>query len=389
MTSNENRTVVVTSVVLSVISVMMAKMLKESDRGPSSTSTTVSNVVALNYVRKKRRTGKKITSNPRAHYPDKKTSQVPKTDQAAKTVPITSPSVVTPRTRAQPNPSPQKLSFIERLIQLKRIGVNSVKDFLEVGELNLRLGEKVGEKEGEKEEKVRKEEVGAVKVIWDSDGSPEYIVIMSPSYIPKSTPLQHSSIYLISEEDMRDRSLEKSSGKRWKRKAVVSSVSSSNGVVSSVLGSKHETCFYYVPFSRFHCRLISSNGRISRDLEYSSRPAEGNDSASDPCGHFTVYKKPEIDAWISYSCGVGSDGDKIYYMNVKEDLGINCSSVSKIHEYNVILYVDGGKGLIRKVPYFTGYTKYKLGRLPACLCYISGVRSTGVEIEQFVTWITP
>lgn len=391
MASNENRTVVVTSVVLSVISVMMAKMLKESDGvlSDNSSKPTSDSVAKLNYVRKKRRTGKPIVSNPRAHYPEKKSSQragVPVITKPDITKPPDVPSTIISPVKVQPNPkpSPQKLSFIERLIQLKKIGVNSVKDFLEVGELNLRLET---EKEAEKEEGT---EMEGVKVIWDSDGSFEYIMIISPSYISKSTPLQHSNISAISEEDIKDRTLERSVGKRWKRKAIISNnITTSNITSSSTLSNS--VSFYRVPFTKFHCRLISSNGRISRDLQYSGRSADDiNDTENT---YVTAYKKPEIDAWITYSDRDDDNvfynvDDKIYYMNVQEDAGINSSSVSKIHEYNVILYIDGGKGLIRKIPYFTGYTKYKLGRLPPCLCYISGVRTTGTAVEQFVTWIS-
>ncbi len=231
-----------------------------------------------------------------------------------------------------------KSTIVKRLIQYKRLASDGLKDFFEIHELNLRL-EKVKD---EKEESMKPIYDG-VKIIWDSDSSESYIILISHEWISKMTALNIDNIQELKEEDIE--SLEDQ--KEWIRKIIIKDV-----------------LYYNVPFDKFQCRIRSSRGRVSRILTYPTRR------------RIKLEEKPIL-AWISKVSGK-------YYMSIQES---NVKNAPKIHEYKIVLYMNEGRGVIRTVPPFKNFTMVELGELPSCLCYIRGMRSIGTVIEQFVKWI--
>ena len=326
-----------------------------------------------------------------------------------------------------------KIPFFTRLFKLQDIGVNSMQDFLEVSELNLRVDD---ESEGN-----IKAIYDGINVIWDSDGSTEYIVFISSEYIHKIKLLDSDNIDILENYEID----QLSASTNWIRKIIVrsykaifdddSSIDSSSSIASDnensddsdednpngihkprtskikprrkhiknsfppAAKSKHNEkyglapTFCEIPFERFNCRVRSNNGRVSRHLTY-------------PTGSKRKQEEKEIDAWVS------KEGMN-YYINMIEP---DEKKASQIFEYQVVLYMADGKGAIRTIPPFSSMKfginipdkrhpritksndtrknneeknviRVKLGPLPPCLCYITGIRGIGARFEQFVSWI--
>jgi len=227
-----------------------------------------------------------------------------------------------------------KSNIVKKIIQYKRLASDGLKDFFEIHELNLRL---------EKIEGDIKPIYNGIKIIWNSDNSESYTILISPEWISKMTALNIDDIQELKEEDIE--SLEDQ--KEWVRKFIVKDV-----------------LYYNIPFDKFQCRIKSSRGRVSRILTYPTRRR-------------TQLEEKPILAWISKISNK-------YYMSIQES---NVKNAPKIFEYKIILYMNEGKGVIRTVPPFKDFTMVELGELPPCLCYIRGMRSIGTVIEQFVKWI--
>ena len=104
-----------------------------------------------------------------------------------------------------------KIPFFTRLFKLQDIGVNSMQDFLEVSELNLRVDD---ESEGN-----IKAIYDGINVIWDSDGSTEYIVFISSEYIHKIKLLDSDNIDILEDYEID----QLSASTNWIRKIIVRS----------------------------------------------------------------------------------------------------------------------------------------------------------------------
>jgi len=244
-----------------------------------------------------------------------------------------------------------RVPFFRKLFQLQNLGLDSMKDFLEISELNLRTespsidyldADEVKDNKGAKLEH---------EITWDSDGSDHYTIFISSEYIGKLRLLD-SSIELLMEQDVVDLK----DFTNWIRKIKVHKDELS---VNSVMN----TCSYTIPFEKFNCRVRSSNGRVSRHFEY---PAPDREATPDR----------EVDCWVV------PEGDS-YYFYLMERNGKSKS----IYEYQLVIYLNDGKGLVRTVPPFKQFLRLKLGSLPSGLCYLTGVRSVGVPFEQYVGWI--
>ena len=230
----------------------------------------------------------------------------------------------------------QKIPFVDRLLQLKNIGVDSMKDFLEVSELKLRIVEHSAKS------------LGAV-LEWDSDDSATYLVFISSEYIPKMKLLHATS---IPDFDQAELSMLQNSS-NWTRKLLITQTAHN--------AKQAKFIRQVIPFKKFNCRVRSAYGRISRHLAY---PADGK----------TKLHRNEIDVWLLTK---GSN----------QHLCILESEPGSILEYSVLLYVKDGMGLKIAIPAFKQFIDFNLGPVVPSLCYLTGVRSVGIPFEQFVGWI--
>lgn len=239
----------------------------------------------------------------------------------------------------------QKIPFIDRLFQLKNIGVDSMKDFLEVSELKLRVLEP-----SPNYSKVDHTETVGATIEWDSDDSTTYLIFISAEYIPKIKLIHAESIPDFDERELN--TLQNSSN--WTRKLLIKAP-----VVNA--STKIKTLRQRINLKKFNCRVRSDYGRISRHLAY---PADGK-----PKLH-----RNEIDVWILTK---GRD----YHLCIFE------SVPGTILEYSVMLYVKDGMGLKINIPPFKQFIDFNLGPVVPSLCYLTGVRSVGIPFEQFVGWL--
>lgn len=230
----------------------------------------------------------------------------------------------------------QKIPFVDRLLQLKNIGVDSMKDFLEVSELKLRIVESSAKSLG-------------ATLEWDSDDSSSYLVFISPEYIPKMKLLHSNSIPDYDEAELSI--LQNSSN--WTRKLLINQPPHN--------AKQAKFIRQVMPFKKFNCRVRSAYGRISRHVSY---PADGK----------TKLQRNEIDVWLLTK-------------GPNQHLCILESEPGTILEYSVILYVKDGMGLKIAVPPFKRFIDFNLGPVVPSLCYLTGVRSVGIPFEQFVGWI--
>lgn len=256
-----------------------------------------------------------------------------------------------------------RIPFFRKFLQLQTLGLDSMKDFLELSELNLRTdspglidGSKVAD---ENDSKTNPEE--GHLVIWDSDGSHEYTMFIASEYLGKLRLLTADSIPKLKEAEIPE--LRESTN--WIRKLVVSKEDAGEHRVITN-GIEKLTCSYPIPFEKFNCRIRSSHGRVSRHLQYPN---------------FSSAKtfKDEIDAWLV------QDGEE-YHFCLRENSSAQNSKTPKIHEFQIVVYISEGKGAVRTIPPFKGFIKLNLGRLPPSLCYLTGVKSMGTSFEQFVGW---
>jgi len=227
-----------------------------------------------------------------------------------------------------------QFNLVKKIVQYKRLVSDGMKDFFEVQELNLRL---------DRSRETLKNNNNNVRVLWDSDNSNGYILIISSEYISKMAVMNSDTIQeLKNDEDF-------SNQMSWIRKVILNDTN---------------TLQYDIPFDRFQCRIKSEKGRVSRLLKYPTRRQ-------------TRKEKKEIQAWVSK---IGRQ----YFISIEESKD---SATGKIYEYQIILYINDGKGVVRTVPPFKDSIRLCLGELPPCLCYIKAIRNIGIPIEQFICWI--
>lgn len=222
-------------------------------------------------------------------------------------------------------------SIINRILGLAGLGIDSVKDVLEVLELHLH---------------VDKIFPTGVRITWNNDNSDKYILLLSSDPIRKMDFLNLNNIKDYNKlEDL-------SAGKtNWIRKFYI------NGNVIQV---------FFVPLKEFHCRIKSSKGRLSRELEYTENKHKPNDSDK------------EIEVWLT------KDGHQ-NVINIKEPAHLKSGD---IHEYRVYLYYNDGRGDLVNIPIFNNkVTSFNLGTLDHCLCHIIGYRTIGRNFEKYVGWI--
>lgn len=262
-----------------------------------------------------------------------------------------------------------RIPFFNKFMQLKNLGLDSMKDFLELSELNLRTESPDTIADVAHEEEPINPEEGHL-VVWDSDGSSEYTLFIASEYLGKFRLLYADTIPFLREDEIPD--LRESTN--WMRKITVTK-EDANEKISRGHQTNYERnddrnklrCSYPIPFEQFNCRIRSSNGRVSRHLQYPN---------------FENQKVPEreVDAWLV------QEGDG-YYFYLKEPKETKERSKKRIYEYQIVLYVGDGKGLVRTVPPFKDFIKVELGKVEPGLCYLTGIRAIGTSFEQFVGWI--
>lgn len=248
----------------------------------------------------------------------------------------------------------EQIPFVKKISSYKQVGVNSLKDFFELGELHLRL---------ETFENGIIPLYDGVKVVWDSDESKEYTIILSNDHISKIDMLNCENIEIFKVEDVKDDVI-------WKRKIILTNKEIEEREQwdenleewhTTIKLEKPLSTYYVIPLENFYCRIQSSNGRISNELKY-------------PTGGKVNPEEKIINAWVTKS-------KNKFYLHLKE------SKEYKIYNYKIVLYMEEGKGIIRTIPPFEDYIKVKLGKLPPCLCYVRGTRSVGAQVEEFIAWI--
>lgn len=255
----------------------------------------------------------------------------------------------------------QQIPFVNRLLQLKNLGVDSMKDFLEVSELNLRIQDNSNGSHNSINSE--REDVTATTIEWDSDDSASYLIFLSSEYIPKLKLIHADSIPDFDHREVA--SLQNSSN--WTRKILIKmpKVEFTKGRLpshpSSHVEPHRKTLTYRIALKKFNCRVRSDYGRISRHLSY---PADGKPKL----------QKKDIDAWIITK---GRD----YHLCIFETLP------GSILEYSVLLYIKDGMGLKLRVPPFKTFIDFNLGPSPPALCYLTGTRSVGIHFEQFIGWL--
>lgn len=224
-------------------------------------------------------------------------------------------------------------NFLTKLSNLKSLTSDGIKDFLEVQNLNLRI----------KVNKKQIDEKDVVKLYWDSDSSDHYFVFLSKEKITKSIVINLDKIPFLEDNEIHEL-LKK---QNWIRKIKV-----------------NNSLSFTVPFNKFHSRLRSARGRISNSISYPSIKRKYID-------------KEQIVCWII------KRHDE-YMVCIRET---NDKNNTKILFYEIILYMDDGMGVRRKVPPFKDFIRINLGPLNPCLCYIQASRSIGISLEKFVGWI--
>lgn len=249
----------------------------------------------------------------------------------------------------------EQIPLIKKIVNYKRVGVDSLKDFLELGELRLRL---------ENLEDGIIPLYDGVKIMWDSDESEDYTILLSNTHISKIEMIDCENFQHFVLEEINDNEI-------WKRKIIIDkkeieekeqwdeNLEEWHSAIK--LEDEDLNTFYIVPLDNFYCRVKSSNGRISNELKYPPSGKMKEDSQV-------------INAWVTKT-------ENIWYIHIRENNNY------KIYNYKVVLYMEDGKGIIRTVPPFSNYIKLKLGSLPPCLCYIRGMRSVGTTVEEYVAWI--
>jgi len=239
-------------------------------------------------------------------------------------------------------------SIVKKISYYKKVGLNSVKDFLELGELRLRLEELDGG---------IKAIYDGTKIVWDSDGSKSYIIIISPEYISKTQALNIENIIVLSDSEIQDLKI----SREWIRKVIITAQINK---YSSNYSERDIKTNYIIPFEKFQCRVISSNGRLSRLLTFPERRKQN-------------LNNQEIKCWLTK---FGNNN----YLNISNSRN---PGDSRFYDYKVVIYVKEGKGLVKSIPDFKTHIKFDLGILPPCLCYIFAMRKIGAPLEQFVGWI--
>jgi len=246
--------------------------------------------------------------------------------------------------------------LIKKIMQLKNLGLDSMKDFLEVSEINLSV------KDG-----TSRTSIGdAIETIvtWNTDGSSDYLVFISPEYISKLALLRSDNIEALLEDEIAE--LRESTN--WIRKIEIhleQQDRSKHQKDEDGLGLDGEvTASCKIPFEKFNCRIRSRRGRISKHLSY-------------PTDRKGKLKRAEIDCWLVEKLGE-------HYLYIREP---DRETTGSIFEYRLVFYMEDGKGLERTIPPFSKFLKFRLGKLPPSLCYLTGMRTIGPPLEQFIGWI--
>lgn len=240
------------------------------------------------------------------------------------------------------------IPFINNILQFKNVGLDSIKDFLEVHELNLKIDEGTVNGESILYGTKARALYDGIKIVWNHDESIRYTLIISTGEISKISMMYEKEIKLLLAEEVDE--LKRSSG--WTRKVIIDRKGDA------------KTYHYHVPFSKFYCRLKSDNGRVSNQIVY-------------PDKSVPRIEQQEIKAWIQFERGQ-------HYINVQESDEIDSGTIK---DYQVLLYISDGRGLVKSLPKFKKSIKFKIGRVPPSLCFLTGTRNIGSKFEQYVGWI--
>ncbi len=289
-----------------------------------------------------------------------------------------------------------KIPLVAKLLRIKSLGLDSMKDFLEIAELNYRIAtpedkmmaaviddvldssdegfDMFSEQKDLKPDGVKDE----VEVTWDGDESRLYTIFISTEPIVKQILFSEDKIPLLNKTEIQ--TLRESSN--WIRRIVVgyspppskqkekipadktAKRKPGEPLTEDELHSGLTRTSWKIPFLKFYSRLKSSNGRVSKEISY-------------PALKTSLPPKPEVETRLFKA---GRD----YFLDIKEDETV---MKSHIYDYQVVFYVANGQGFRKCVPPFNAETTIQLGHLQPCLCYLIGVREIGAAFEQFVGWI--
>lgn len=243
------------------------------------------------------------------------------------------------------------IPFLNNILQFKNVGLESIKDFLEIHELNLRVD--TGDVNSESISVDRKAKViySGVKIIWDGDGSKYYTLIVSDMNISKLTMMYDSTIDELNLEDMEVIK----NKRRWIGKITIRPRSKLDTTVP---------CYLHLELNKFCCRLKTEQGRVSNELCYPNKPV-------------IKVSDDEIHAWLSHERGQN-------YVTITEPDTLPSGSIK---DYRIVLYIRDGRGIIKPLPKFTKTIKFKIGMVQPCLCYLVGTRGIGSKYEQYIGWI--
>jgi len=231
--------------------------------------------------------------------------------------------------------------MISRFMDMKNLGIDSMKDFLEVSELDLRVM---------KNPVLHPQSRTKVAIEWNSDESGGYTVFISNSPITKAYLM---NVEMIPEYKWDPLLIDLQ--EHWIRKEHV------------------KTLDYGIEFDSAYCRIRSDNGRVSKEISFGIHSAGRHKGFR---GEGALIKD-EINCWLTQI-----DGE--WYLHIIEPTE---TLKGVILAYQIRLYMGDGMGFIRSVEQFKGHVTIPLGRLKSCLCYIKGLRGIGLSIEQFVGWI--
>lgn len=271
--------------------------------------------------------------------------------------------------------------FFKRLLQFKNVGLDSMKDFLEIAELNYRVFDSslLGDLY-----KLDPSLNDGVRVAWDLDESTGYTIFVSAEPISKELLFNDSKIPLLRVDEVKD--LQTKSN--WIRRIQIGAIDQIKKTEKNMpwveldqedlpeeevdpkikdgrpLGSKTIVNTFNIPFNSFYSRLRSRNGRVSKEIS-----------------HPSLRKKEEQIQEVRTT--IFSRG-RHHYLKITQN---QLEHRSTIYDYQVVLYLSDGQGLRRLVPPFKESIEIRLGVVQPCLCYITGIREIGEPFEQYVGWI--
>lgn len=218
--------------------------------------------------------------------------------------------------------------FLSSIGRYKNLGLDSIKDFLEINEIGLKF---VYSEKG-------------IRLEWNDDESKSYTLVLSNDYISKSTMLNLQEIKDLESTPIEDVD-------KWIRKIET---------ITTHINLELED-----EIATLHCRLISENGRMSRSIEYSDIAMERLEMKQEEI-------KLGVKAW-----SLSSDRSNLIVVEKTDD---------SVNDLMLKFFADGSSGLTRDIPDFDESITIDLGDIDPCLCFISGTLR-GKPFEYFVSWI--